>query len=82
VRRQLFALPNILASEELVPELIQHEVTGTRIADEVCQWLDHPDQCAELKDRFTLLHEQLKIDAASTAARVVLQHIAGVDETG
>jgi len=75
VKSRFFALPNILASEALVPELLQHEVNGQRIADEVSRWLEHPDLCNDLKSRFDLLHEQLSIDAAATAARTVLQHI-------
>lgn len=76
VKTRYFALPNILSSEALVPELLQHEVTGQRIADEVISWLDQPDRCNKLKQRFDLLHRQLRIDAAATAASVVLQHVA------
>ena len=75
VKSRFFALPNILASEALVPELLQREVAGQRIADEVTKLLDQPELCSTLKDRFDLLHRQLKIDAAASAARVVLRHI-------
>lgn len=76
VKTRFFSLPNILASKKLVPELLQHEVTGQAIADEVTRWLNQPESCANLKQRFDQLHRQLRIDAASTAADVVLQHIA------
>jgi len=76
IKTRFFSLPNILASKELVPELLQHEVTGERIAEEVFKWLDQPELCENLKQRFDLLHAELKIDAAKTAADVVLQHIA------
>ncbi|MCW8925649.1 MAG: lipid-A-disaccharide synthase [Xanthomonadales bacterium] len=76
VKSRYFALPNILASEALVPELLQHEVTGERIADEVTKWLEQPARRDALQERFRQLHEQLRIDAASTAARVVLKHIS------
>lgn len=82
VKTRFFALPNILSSEALVPELLQHEVTGERIAEEVFRWLDQPGLCHDLKQRFDLLHRQLKIDAATTAASVVLQHVAGSDDAG
>ncbi|MGB5486247.1 MAG: lipid-A-disaccharide synthase, partial [Lysobacterales bacterium] len=42
LKTRFFSLPNILAGELLVPELLQHEVTGQRIADEVSRWLDQP----------------------------------------
>ena len=80
VKSRFFALPNILAAEALVPELLQHDVSGPRIAEEVFRWLTQPGQCAELKQRFDQLHRQLKIDAAATAADVVLQHISNTDE--
>lgn len=79
VKSRYFSLPNILASESLVPELLQHEVNGQNIAMEVSRWLDHPEKCNALQQRFDLLHEQLKIDAADTAAGVVLQHLGKPD---
>ena len=75
VKSRFFSLPNILSSKALVPELLQHEVTGQRIADEVVRWLDQPDLCDDLKHRFDLLHGQLRMDAATSAAKVVLQHV-------
>jgi lipid-A-disaccharide synthase len=70
-----FALPNILASEKLVPELLQDEVSGRRIADEVATWLDDRDNRTTLRGRFDHIHRQLKIGAADTAADVVLTFI-------
>ena len=81
VKTRFFSLPNILASEELVPELLQHEVTGQAIAQEVLRWLNQPALCENLKQRFDLLHQQLRIDAATTAADVVLQHITDSKKT-
>lgn len=75
-KSQFFSLPNILSAKALVPELLQDEVTGQRIADESSKWLDQPERCEKLKSHFELLHGQLRIDAAATAANVVLKHIA------
>ena len=79
-KSRFFSLPNILASEALVPELVQHEVDGKRIAKEVFNWLEQPEKCDRLKQRFDLLHRELKTDAASTAATAVLNHIRPVDD--
>jgi len=76
VKSRFFALPNILASEPLVPELLQQEVTGERIAKEVCQWLDDSESRDALTKRFNQLHHELKTDAATTAAKAVMQHIS------
>ena len=74
VKSRFFSLPNILASESLVPELLQQDVNGQNIANEVSQWIDQPERCEKLKLRFNQIHQQLKVGAATTAARVVLQH--------
>lgn len=76
VKSRFFALPNILAAESLVPELLQHEVTGERIAQEVSRWLDQPGLRDALTQRFDQLHRELRTDAAATAAAAVLQHIS------
>jgi len=75
VKSRFFALPNILASEPLVPELLQQEVTGERIAHETSRWLEQSELRIALTKRFDQLHRELRTDAAATAARAVLQHI-------
>ena len=75
VKSRFFSLPNILASESLVPELIQDEVTGERIAQEVIRWLQHAGMRDKLKQRFEQMHRELRTDAAGTAAKAVLEHI-------
>jgi lipid-A-disaccharide synthase len=77
LKTRYFSLPNILAAELLVPELLQHEVTGHRIASEVVRWLDQPALVNALKQRFDQLHRVLRIDAAATAGDVVLRQIDG-----
>ena len=66
-----FALPNILAGELLVPELIQNEATSERLAEEIGKWLDDKDACAHLQQQFLALHEQLRCDASQQAASAV-----------
>ena len=71
IRRQLFSLPNILAGEALVPELIQDEASGERMAAEVQRWLDDPLRAADLRRRFNELHAELRCDASRRAAAAV-----------
>ncbi|TRW49582.1 lipid-A-disaccharide synthase [Aliidiomarina halalkaliphila] len=68
-----FSLPNLLEGGPLVLELLQSEVTGTRIADEINQLLEH-DQSAALA-RFAEHHAMLRRDAGKEAALAVLQLI-------
>ena len=71
IKPQLFALPNILAGERLVPELIQDEASGERLADEAERWLEDPARAAELRRRFRELHDELRCDASGRAAAAV-----------
>lgn len=74
-KARFFSLPNILAGEMLVPELLQHEVSPERISDEVTRWLEQPQLVVDLKRRFNELHKVLRIDAAATAGDEVIRHI-------
>jgi lipid-A-disaccharide synthase len=71
IRPQLFSLPNILAGEKLVPELIQHESNGENLAREVRKWLDSEPARASLKARFLQIHQRLNCDASKQAADAV-----------
>jgi lipid-A-disaccharide synthase len=77
VKPQLFSLPNILAGEALVPELIQDEATAGRMAEEVQRWLASPGHRTALQQRFDALHAELRCGASERAAAAVatlLQH--------
>lgn len=66
-----YSLPNVLAGEELVPELIQQDCTPTALAAAVRDWLDHPERVAALLPRFRELHLALRRDASMLAADAV-----------
>ena len=65
-------LPNILAGESLVPELIQHEATPQRLADELLSMLDDRPRCARLRERFAAMHESLQRDTPRLAAEAIM----------
>lgn len=71
VRTRFVALPNILAGEALVPELLQDAVTGEAIAAEVRRWLGDAEAREALQARFAELHDRLRQDAARSAAAAV-----------
>ena len=60
-------LPNILAGEWLVPELLQDDATPDNLARAVGNWIRHPDAANALRERFAGIHAQL---AANNDARV------------
>ena len=71
VSLEWFSLPNILAGEGLVPELIQHDASAQRLADAAERWLADSEATTALKYRFGQLHENLRCDAAARAADAV-----------
>jgi lipid-A-disaccharide synthase len=54
-----FSLPNILAGEFIVPELIQDEATPGNLAQALGNWLDSREARERLRARFATLHESL-----------------------
>ncbi len=66
-----YSLPNILAGEDLVPELIQRDCTPHALAAALRDWLDHPERVAALLPRFRELHLGLRQNASALAADVV-----------
>ncbi|MDP5007798.1 MAG: lipid-A-disaccharide synthase, partial [Glaciimonas sp.] len=68
-------LPNILAREFLVPELIQHAATPQALADALWKQLDDVPHQIMLKQRFTDMHHSLLRDTANESAQAVLKII-------
>jgi lipid-A-disaccharide synthase len=52
-------LPNILAGEFIVPELLQDEATPANLAQALGNWLDNKTARERLKRRFAAIHESL-----------------------
>jgi lipid-A-disaccharide synthase len=66
-------LPNILAGELLVPELLQEQATPQAISAAVGALLRDPARRAELAQRFTAMHRELRRDTAALAADAILE---------
>jgi lipid-A-disaccharide synthase len=78
-----YALPNVLAGERVVPELMQHDCTPRQLADAVLAWLRDPAAVAALQPRFRALHAQLRCDASAQAADAVAELLeAGSGNSG
>jgi lipid-A-disaccharide synthase len=69
-------LPNILCNESLVPEFLQEQVQPQALAKAVLQWLDDPAAVANIQQRFTALHHQLRQDMPSLASHAIQKVIA------
>lgn len=55
-------LPNILAGEWLVPELLQDDATPDNLARALGNWLTHKDAAQRLRDRFADIHASLAVN--------------------
>ena len=55
-------LPNILAGEWLVPELLQDDATPENLARAVGNWIRHHDAADNLRARFAVIHAQLAVN--------------------
>jgi lipid-A-disaccharide synthase len=73
VRAKFFSLPNILAGEALVPELLQEDASGPRMAEEILKWLENASRRQVLQIRFAELHQQLRCNASVRAAEAVAE---------
>lgn len=65
-------LPNILAGERLVPELLQHDCTPQSLADAASALLESPERLRRLRERFLDMHHSLRRDTAALAAQAIL----------
>jgi lipid-A-disaccharide synthase len=70
-----YSLPNVLAGEALVPELMQGQCNPAALAHATLRALDDPGVAARLVPRFRALHEQLRQDASARAAEAVAELI-------
>ena len=77
VRADHVALPNLLAGERLVPELLQEAATAEALAGEMLALLGDPAQCAALRTRFAALRRGLRAGGAAAAADAVLRVARG-----
>lgn len=75
VRVPYFALPNLLAGQPLVTELIQHQVTAENLGRALLQLLEDPARVERLAHAFAGLHAELRRNASQRAAEAALELI-------
>ncbi len=69
------SLPNLLAGDILVPELLQDAATPDQLGQAVLYYLENPQAAAEVMEHFNEIHHELRQDASRQAARAVLELI-------
>lgn len=71
------ALPNLLAKEQLVPELLQDDASPESLGEAVLERLENETERSRLVEVFSELHEQLRQDADEQAAVAISGLIEG-----
>lgn len=68
-------LPNVLAREFVVPELLQDDATPEKLAAALNTWLEDAEARARVTERFVDMHLSLRQDNARRAADVVAREL-------
>lgn len=68
-----FTLPNLLANEPIIPELLQDDVNADNMSKQLLDFFEQDNSA--LISRFTALHHTLKCNADKTAAKAVLEEL-------
>ena len=76
VKTPYISLPNLLADEMLVPEMIQEDCTAEKLTEKLTPYLEQDESAVQnrhvLIQRFTELHQQIQCDADKQAAQAVI----------
>lgn len=73
IKSESISLPNFLAGDKLVPEILQDDATPDRLAREMQHLLTHDDTRNRMRSQFALIHQQLRKDASKSAALAIVK---------
>lgn len=71
------SLPNLIAGETLVPEMIQNDANVESLSELLLDRLQNPDNYRDLVERFYQMHHELKREASQVAAKALSDLIQG-----
>lgn len=77
VKTQWISLPNLIAQEGVVPELIQDAASPATIADRLDEMLNNAQERNALEARFADMHCALQRNASQRAAQAITSLVAG-----
>jgi lipid-A-disaccharide synthase len=66
-----YSLPNVLANEPIVPELMQGECTPENLVAQLMLWFDNEEARSTLLPRYLAIHERLRGGASAAAAAAI-----------
>jgi len=68
-----YSLPNVLANEPIVPELMQHDCTPENLSEALMAWFRDPAAREALLPRFEHIHAKLRGGADDAAAAAIAE---------
>lgn len=68
-----YSLPNVLANEPIVPELMQGDCTAENLVEALMAWFANPEARSTLEPRYLAIHERLRGNASASAASAVAE---------
>jgi len=68
-----YSLPNVLANEPLVPELMQGDCTVDNLVAALSRWLGDSEACETMERRFLAIHERLRGGGSAAAAQAIAE---------
>jgi lipid-A-disaccharide synthase len=71
VKTPYVSLPNLLAGEALVPELLQNEAVPEKLGAAVMEYVNNSDKSLALSERFYQMHQTLRRGASARAADAI-----------
>jgi len=71
VKTRWISLPNLIAQESLVPELVQDAVTPESLVETLLPWFENEQARTVLEQRFAALHAELQRGANERAATAI-----------
>ena len=71
LKSEFVSLPNVLAGQSVIPELLQDACTAANLHAALLHWFRDADAVAALQPCFLAIHESLRRDASARAADAV-----------
>ena len=71
-----YSLPNVLANEPIVPELMQGDCTPENLLEALLRCFDDAEARDTLQPRYQAIHERLRGDASASAANAIAELLA------
>ena len=81
IRLDTFGMVNLIAGRRVVPELIQREVTGERIAAEVMALLSDSNRFVRMRKDLAIVRERLCARGGGASERAARAIMRAIDQT-